>query len=269
MTPGTINSLCDTYTSSDGLVNYILLFRTYLHALTNNQSHAQQQASRSQTSVGVSRVRSLPALHLGGAPSGATGPAGGGGGLSNNNTSEGLAGSVSGLVHPWDFTYHRTKHPVHPYWHDATAHPKPNLLEASRSSLPGGLGGVRLGLLEASGSVAGGRKGGELSLGEKGALLAQYNNQVLSLARKCFSLLVPHWREIRADFKYLSVPTLKDTIMVTNFISVCEKHGVSLSKVEMGLIVKNFRGFGGGGEVVRYDDFLKVCMLAKDWEEQK
>ena len=59
------------------------------------------------------------------------------------------------------------------------------------------------------------------------------------------------------------MPTQKGNILATHFISVLEMHGVALSKKELGLIVKNFRGLGME-DIVKYDDFLRICMLMKD-----
>lgn len=103
----------------------------------------------------------------------------------------------------------------------------------------------------------------QLSSMEKEQLLAQFQPGVLQLCHRCYRMFAPVWRPLRNDFKKQQIPSMKGSILTTNFISILETHGLNLKKTELGVIVKHFRGVGMQ-DIVRYDDFLRVCMLVKD-----
>ena len=53
-------------------------------------------------------------------------------------------------------------------------------------------------------------------------------------------------------------------ILAVHFISILENNGVILEKKDIGTLVKAFKG-PGLQDVVKYDEFFKVCLLAKDF----
>lgn len=214
MTPEAMSSLAEKYTLSNGLVNYLLLFRNFLQDLTGNSMGKSLGKSQSVPTVELER-------------------------------------HDPGKIHPWEFGYERKRH-GNPYWEQATSIPKEfgssKALTASLSSFP-------LPHTEKDGSL--------YSSQDKEILLAKYDPSILEVCSRCYKAFVPIWRPLRNEFKKSQVPTQKGNILATHFISVLESHGISLSKKDLGLIVKNFRGVGMQ-DLVKFDDFLRICMLMKD-----
>ena len=68
---------------------------------------------------------------------------------------------------------------------------------------------------------------------------------------------------MRSQLKKRQVANQRGSILAVNFIAVLEDNGIILDKKEIGTLVKNFRG-PGLQDVVKYDEFFKVCLLAKD-----
>jgi len=153
-------------------------------------------------------------------------------------------------LHPWDFEYKRDKHPGHPYWQSASAIPRDMQKFSSTINPP---------LLPAAHE----KTASELSNTERDALLSQYNQQVLSICAKSYKTIAPIWRQVRSQLKKKQVITQKGVILATNFISILEENGVILDKKEIGTLVKVFRG-PGMQDVVKYDEFLRVCLLMKE-----
>lgn len=230
MTPEAMNKLADQYTLSNGLVNYLLLFRQYLGELTSTQG-----GMRASTAA-VGKSRSVPDLILTS-------------GMSNDSPHH--IAHDSGPVHPWEFTYKREKHMAHPYWHDATAAPREHDERALHS--------IKLSALPSSAD----KDADSLNPQEKALLLSQYQPPMIQLAARCAQLFAPIFRQLRAQLKKAQIVNQKGSILTTHFLNVLEFNGIQLRKSELGLIVKNFRGMGMQ-DIVRYDDFLRVCMLVKD-----
>jgi len=87
--------------------------------------------------------------------------------------------------------------------------------------------------------------------------------KVLSICAKSYKTIAPIWRQVRSQLKKKQVITQKGVILATNFISILEENGVILDKKEIGTLVKVFRG-PGMQDVVKYDEFLRVCLLMKE-----
>lgn len=68
---------------------------------------------------------------------------------------------------------------------------------------------------------------------------------------------------MRSQLKKRQVANQRGSILAVNFIAVLEDNGIILDKKEIGTLVKTFRG-PGLQDVVKYDEFFKVCLLAKD-----
>jgi len=103
----------------------------------------------------------------------------------------------------------------------------------------------------------------DLTTSEKEALLSQFNPKILDLCARCYGMLAPIWRPLRNAFKKDQIGSQRGSILTPNFLSIMESNGIILSKSELAAIVRAFRGLGMQ-DVVKYDEFLRVCMLVKD-----
>jgi hypothetical protein len=217
MSAEAMSKLADTYTLSNGLVNYLHLFRTYLNdAGSANGLSKSQSAALFKSTDSLTKSGELKPIHP---------------------------------VHPWDYDYERTKHPVHPYWQQANAMPRLETTKPPKSSAtipPPNEKGAH-----------------ELTTSEREALLSQYNPKILDLCARCYTLLAPIWRPLRNAFKREQVGSQRGSILTPHFLSILEASGIILSKGELAAIVRVFRGLGMQ-DVVKYDEFLRVCMLCKD-----
>lgn len=218
MTPEAMSKLADTYTLSNGLVNYLHLFRSYL----NDISGTPQSLSKSQSaltlfkSTDLAKSNELKPIHP---------------------------------VHPWDYGYERTKHPAHPYWQQANQMPRLETVKPPKSTAtipPPNEKGAH-----------------DLTVSEKEALLSQFHPKVLDLCHRCYKLLAPIWRPLRNQFKKDQIASQRGSILTPHFLSILETNGIMLTKGELATIVRVFRGLGMQ-DVVKYDEFLRVCMLVKD-----
>lgn len=152
-------------------------------------------------------------------------------------------------VHPWDYGYERQKHPVAPYWQQANTMPRLETVKPVKST--------------ATVPPPNEKGANDLTTSEKEALLSQYNAKVLDLCARCYVLLAPIWRPLRNAFKKDQIASQRGSILTPNFLSILEANGIMLGKSELATIVRVFRGLGMQ-DVVKYDEFLRVCMLSKD-----
>lgn len=164
----------------------------------------------------------------------------------------------SGMTHPWQFGYKREKHQDHPYWQNATAIPKEN--ETAKQFQDS----LKLSELQSLSPTEKNISSLLSSTKDKELLLAQYPKPLLGLCAKCYGILSLNWRQIRNLFKKQQLATQKGVLLTTNFINILETNGVTLSKKEFGYLIKYFRGVSPSQDIVRYDDFLRICMLMKD-----
>ena len=215
MSAEAMNKLADTYTLSSGLGNYLHLFRSYL-----NESSAS--LGKSQSAINMFKSTDLA-----------------------------KSGELKPIhpVHPWDYGYERTKHPAHPYWHQANTMPRLEMKPSVQSTTPV--------------PPPNEKAAGDLTSSEKEALLAQYNSKILDLCHKCYGMLAPIWRPLRNQFKKEQIASQRGSILTAHFLNILETNGIALNKSELAAIVRVFRGLGMQ-DVVKYDEFLRVCMLSKD-----
>jgi hypothetical protein len=223
MSAEAMSKLADTYTLSNGLINYLYLFRSYLNDITGMAASA--------TSLHKSKSMS---------------------------TMDGTNGALSKSIelkpiHPWDFEYKREKH-NDPYWRNAGRNTKDLTQSQVVTDKAITLSGVPPPSVKAAQDLNG---------TERDAVLSQYNAKTLDLCCKCYQLFAPQWRELRNHFKRLQITSQRGSILTSNFISILESNGILLTKGELGAVVRVFRGLGMQ-DVVKYDDFLRVCMLVKD-----
>ncbi len=150
------------------------------------------------------------------------------------------------LNHPWDFDYKREKHPVYPYWKSAASLHR-DVISEVKPVVPSAL--------EKSASL--------LTPAEKDALLQKYDEKVLNSCSKCCVAFQPIWRDLRNDFKRGQINSSKGCILATNFVAILQHYGVKLTKSELSGLLTSFRGLGMQADVVRFDEFLRVCLLVK------
>jgi hypothetical protein len=217
MSPEAMNKLADTYTLSNGLVNYLHLFRSYLNDVSGSASLSKSQSlALFKSTSDLAKSGELKPIHP---------------------------------VHPWDYGYERQKHPVHPYWQQANTMPRLETVKPQKST--------------ATVPPPNEKGANDLTTSEKEALLSQYNPKVLDLCAKCYGLLAPIWRPLRNAFKKDQIASQRGSTLTPNFLSILEANGIMLGKNELATIVRVFRGLGMQ-DVVKYDEFLRVCMLSKD-----
>ena len=151
-------------------------------------------------------------------------------------------------LHPWDFEYKREKH-SEPYWSTASS----NLRDPSAQSGP-----------EVDPTVALTKSAKVVTAEEKAALLAQYPAKCLSGCSKVFKRVAKEmgaWTTLRNEMKNGQINSQPGKLLTTNFYAMMNKYGVKLSISEMGAVVRAFRGLGMQ-DVIKYNDFLRVCLLA-------
>ncbi len=229
MTPESMNKLADQYTSSSsGLVDYMCCFREFLTDLSSANFLPKMQTSSS----------------FDGDLEG-----GGGGGSSGGGPMQLPTGHLcrsSGPLHPWDFQYKRERHAM-PYWNTA-ATAKDVLLADAFTPLPVPAANIK--------SAA------NLNDSERETLLAQYPAKVLSICSKCYVAFLPQWKSLRNELQRAQIASQRGSIIVDKFQAILEHYGSQLSKSEWGTLVRSFRGMGLQ-DVVKFDDFLRVCMIVK------
>lgn len=204
MAPQTMNKLADTYTLSNGLVNYLHLFRSYLTDMTSKSTFKKSKLALNLKGGTGSPTKSteLKPIHA---------------------------------VHPWDYGYHRDPHhhtqANDPYWHHATQLPK-----------DGTNGEFQLQKIQVPSASE--KTAQQLNSQEMESLIAQYPAKVLAICKKCYGLIGPAWRPLRNQLKKVQVNNQKGNVQMAQFISILENNGVMLSKNDLAAIARSFRGHG-------------------------
>lgn len=222
MTAESMNKLADSYTLSNGLVNYLFCFRSYLSDLTGMENSS------------MSKSKSFAVLDNGG----------------RDFTTINVKPLDLRPIHPWEFNYKPNKYGDHPYWQTATTLPKDSLHLSGSLTLP---------VPPASEKAA-----GELSATEKQMILSKFEPKVISICESAFKSLAPAWRLVRNDLKRAQIKNQRGNILATHFINILESHGAVLNKNDLGVLVRVFRGQGISQDIVKYDEFLRVCLLVKN-----
>lgn len=149
-------------------------------------------------------------------------------------------------LHPWEFDYKREKGGA-AYWSQASSMPR----EVKREYVQP---------VVAPSPMA--KSTDKLTPAEIEAVLQQYAPKVLATCAKCYDLMQPAWKEIKNEFKRQQVNSQRGSILTTNFYSILDTFSVRPARKEMEVLVRAFRGMGMQ-DVVKYDEFLRVCVLAK------
>ena len=153
-----------------------------------------------------------------------------------------------GASHPWDFEYKKDK--VVPYWFTATS-----VREGPPPEAPVPV------------PAANEKSTTNFTEAERNALLGQYNPKTLSICSKCYTSFLPVWKALRNELTRSQIISQRGSIIVERFQAILEHFGARLSKGEWGTVVRSFRGTGLQ-DVVKFDDFLRVCMVVKGGYEE-
>lgn len=218
MTAENMNRLADSYTLSNGLVNYLLCFRSYLGDIASQKT--------------LSAMNSVPELSP------------------TKSPSKNLKPLQTG-THPWEFNYVREaphKQDVS-YWQQA--------------SLPKDMEKWKDDVMMQKTLIAPPNEKLTMTDNEKKLLLVQNKPEVQQVCARTYRTIAPLWRQIRAEFKANSIKNLKGCILTQNFISALDNNGLSINKNDLKCIITHFRG-NGNSDVVKYDEFLRMCLLTKD-----
>lgn len=105
-----------------------------------------------------------------------------------------------------------------------------------------------------------------LSAAEKEALFKKYE-AVATTCSKCYQAFSARLKDLINDFKRAQITSQKGCIMSDGFRSILQSHldankGIRVTSSELGNLIRYFRGFGMP-DVVRYDEFLRMCLLVK------
>ena len=103
---------------------------------------------------------------------------------------------------------------------------------------------------------------GALSDIEKEALLSQYAANSLKVCSKCYKMFQPMIKELRNELQRAQIISQRGSILTNKFLAILELYSVRLSKSDVGIITRSFRGTGLQ-DVVKFDEFLRVCTIVK------
>ena len=154
-----------------------------------------------------------------------------------------------------------------PYWKNATCLKEPEELSSSylsftpsTASSPSTLSTTR-----AQTSISTSRSAFNDS--DRKKVLSKYNASTVNICAKCHDVFLPIWRSVRNEFKRAQIPQRNGCILSAPFLAILQHFGLRLSSTEIGVLVRSFREEGSSIDVVRYDDFLRICLVAKAIKE--
>lgn len=204
MSPESMNRLADGYTQPNGLVNYLMCFRSYLGDLSSSKTIKALNASGSGE-LNLNLTKS-PSKTLKPLPTTAT--------------------------HPWEFDYKRDKHAqgTPAYWNAA--------------SNPKDFGKWSEDILAQKSVIPPPNEKLTLTDGETKLLLVQNKPEVQEVCGRVYKLLIPSWRSLRAELKENSIKNMKGCTLTSKFLAILENNNVSIPKSDMKVILIAFRGSG-------------------------
>ena len=162
----------------------------------------------------------------------------------------------SGALHPWEFGYTRERKQINPYWQKATM-PKPETAPM-QLSIGSSFSTVELKKVASTTSM-----GYTLSDSDREIILAKYEPKIISICAKCNEVFMPIWRAVRNEFKRSQINGHKGCVITPVFCAILEHFGVKLSATAMGTVTRAFRSTGMLQDVVKYDEFLRVCLVSR------
>ena len=167
--------------------------------------------------------------------------------------------------HPWDFKYKSEDMDKDaPYWMQAAHLKEPEMLRSSYLSLPPTTASSSS-MSRAQTSKNAYRNAFNES--DRKKVLSKYNASTVNVCAKCHDVFLPIWRSVRNEFKRAQIAQKGGCILTAPFVAILQHFGLRLSSSEIGVLVRSFREPSGSVEVVRYDDFLRICLVAKAVKE--
>ena len=167
--------------------------------------------------------------------------------------------------HPWDFKYKTDEIDKHaPYWMNASHLKEPEELSSTYMSLPPS-SSPTLPMSRAQTSKSTSRT--VFNDTDRKKVLSKYNASTINVCCKCHDVFLPIWRSIRNEFKRAQIPQKGGCILTAPFVAILEHFGLRLSSTEIGILIRSFRDPSGSIDVVRYDEFLRICLVAKAVKE--
>ena len=116
---------------------------------------------------------------------------------------------------------------------------------------------------ETSSNTSRSKSNGNLSNSDRSAILSKYDPRAVSVCAKCHEIFFPIWRAVRNEFKRAQISSKYGCILVNPFLAILYHFGLRLSSSEIGVLSRTFREPGSTVDVIKYDDFLRICLVSK------
>ena len=98
---------------------------------------------------------------------------------------------------------------------------------------------------------------------EKARVLSKYNDATINFCRKVYqNISAQNWKNLLFDLRQHQMNRHKGHILSETFFEILAGYRVRVNSNDMGAATMGFRGLGGG-HVIRYDEFVKICRLVK------
>ena len=153
-----------------------------------------------------------------------------------------------------------------PYWMQASQLKEPEELTSSYLSLPPSTASSpSMPISRAQTSKSTSRNA--FNENDRMKVLSKYNANTVNVCAKCHEVFLPIWRSVRNEFKRAQIAQKSGCILTAPFLAILQHFGLRLSSTEIGVLVRSFREPGGSIDVLRYDDFLRICLVAKAVKE--
>ena len=101
-----------------------------------------------------------------------------------------------------------------------------------------------------------------INVEEEKAFLGQFPLETLLCCSRIAPLITPNFRTIRSELKKLQVRGHNGTILCVNFVAILEAFQATIRSNDQTVLFRSFKYPGIPG-CVKYDEFLKVCILVK------
>ena len=112
-------------------------------------------------------------------------------------------------------------------------------------------------------SMSKSKSAGNLSDEDRAAFLSKYDARVLNICAKCHNVFLPIWRAVRSEFKRAQINSKSGCILANLFLAILNHFGLRLSSTEVGVLTRSFREPGTSVDVIKFDEFLRICLVVK------
>lgn len=99
-------------------------------------------------------------------------------------------------------------------------------------------------------------------------ILSKFDPRAVSVCTKCHGVFLPIWRAVRNEFKRAQLPQQQGCILSTPFIAILQHFGLRLSSTEIGILLRAFKDNSSQLDVVKFNDFLRVCLVCETISEE-